>query len=201
MRVLSIAVLVILAGCTGADETSTSTATEGEVPIAEEHSGVYIKTIGNEVVEFLPESTPPEHMEWAGVYVSPSPDDVPSVPMSTEGARCMESVAGEAEEYLQEHVDNQGDGVTIRYLPARGASGENGPRPAFMIANGTNLNKELVRRGYAIVESDASENVSTVLRPLETDARNENRGIWQCTSAAPASPEYGGTDGDGYLTD
>jgi endonuclease YncB( thermonuclease family) len=113
------------------------------------------------------------------VHVSVTPGEFEGVP-DTEAARgCLERVGEQASVYVRDRLD--GARVTLHTDPQAARRGGFGRLLGYLVVNGTNLNHDLVARGYGRVY-DSSFTQRDRFYAAETDAQSTARRVWTCRS-------------------
>lgn len=180
-RVLAVAALVLLAGCTvnvsvdgggtppAGDGATTRTATVVEV-VDGDTVDVRYANGSRETVRLLGVDTPEVHVEVA-------PDEYESVPDTDAGRACLEQWGERASGFARERLA----GATVTVATDRQADrrGSYGRLLAYVTVQGTDesFNHALLQQGYARLYSSEFTRLAEY-RALEDEAQRENRGLW-----------------------
>jgi micrococcal nuclease len=123
-------------------------------------------------------------VKLAGITLSPDYSELDGIPDSYNAVKCTDRVYDEAQSYLDRTAP---EGSRVRVL----VDG-NDSEYSYIWLNGTSLNEELLSQGYAfILEQHSSYSALNHFENVESQARENERGIWGCLD------EYGGTRFDG----
>jgi micrococcal nuclease len=118
-----------------------------------------------------------------------APGEFPGVPDTEAGRQCLREAGQAATAFTAERVE--GERVGLRFDPNLDRRGYHGRLLAYVVADGSTLNRELVERGHARVY-DAPFAERERFESAVDAAVDAGRGLWRC-----ADPDAGGTDGGG----
>lgn len=166
---LFMAVTVIACGCISVPPT---VETEAEVTEVVDGDTAKLKFDNRtEEVRFRGVDTPETN-------TANSPREFEGVPDSEAGGNCLRGWGENASRYVKEKI--AGENVTLEYSPLPYFKrGDYGRLLGTIHYNGTDLNRELVRKGYGRMYGEDGE-----YRQEEIDAKLEVRGVWNCQGAS-----------------
>jgi micrococcal nuclease len=175
MRRLVLAVILccLAAGCVGplaaGDAATTDNATVTHV-VDGDTIDVRFDDGRDERIRLLGIDTPEVHVET-------SPGEFEGVPNTTAARECLRAVGQNASRMVRTRID--GMLVRIETDPVADRRGGYDRLLAYVIADGTNLNRLLVAEGYARVYDTTFTERETFER-AEARAMDEGRGVWRC---------------------
>lgn len=113
------------------------------------------------------------------VNVEAQPEDFEDVPNNEAGRECLREWGDKAKEYAE---DLDGENMTLRQDPVQDLRGDYGRLLGYLEFNNSSdsFNYMLVEEGYARVYVSRFEEKQRFLE-AETEAREKNKGIWECT--------------------
>lgn len=92
---------------------------------------------------------------------------------------CLKRYSYEASEYTESWLAEHQDPV-LKGDPFTDDRGSYGRRLRYVEQGGSQLNRELVERGYARVYTDSDFSEKSRFLSLEIEARSADRGLWSC---------------------
>lgn len=125
-----------------------------------------------------------DYVSLAGVTLSPDYSELDGIPDSYNAVECTDRVYEESQSYIARTAP-EGSRATVL------VDGNNSEY-SYVWLNGTSLNEELLSKGYAFIpDQHSSYSAHNHFRDVEKQARENERGIWDCLD------ESGGTRFDG----
>jgi Micrococcal nuclease (thermonuclease) homologs len=114
------------------------------------------------------------------VDTSVNPAEFEGVPNTAAGRECLSEYADQASASVTERL--QDETVTLQFDSAADRRGSFGRLLGYILANGTNLNYDLVSTGLARV-FDSSFGQSDRFYTAESTAQQDQTGLWECRDA------------------
>lgn len=113
------------------------------------------------------------------VHVETSPGEFEGVPNTTAARECLRAVGENASATVRERVGSRQ--VRLEIDPLADRRGGYDRLLAYVLIDGTNLNRALVAEGYArVYETEFSER--DAFEAAESNAMAADRGVWRCRS-------------------
>jgi len=110
-------------------------------------------------------------------------------------AACLDNWADRATTFVESSVE--GEKVRIEFDENEGRRGYYGRLLTYTYAEEAHLNYQLVRQGYGRVYTEGSFVMKDRFLEAEKEARNQNRGLWGCSTDTSSSTDIGGASGEG----
>jgi micrococcal nuclease len=178
-RLLPVLVLFVTAGCVGATPDASATATpDGEVTVRVTHVvdgdtvDVRFADGREDTVRLLGVDTPEVHAEN-------DPSEFEGVPDTSAGRDCLRRHGERATAYAEERL--AGREVTLRFDAVADRRGGYDRLLAYIEVDGRSFNAALLERGHArLYDSTFAERDRYA--SLETEARENGRGVWSCAA-------------------
>ena len=176
--VLSVALVLALAGCAGVVTDDASRTTErSAVTVVEVVDGDTVEVEypngTRETVRLLGVDTPE-------VNVENDPGEFESVPDTEAGRECLRDWGHRASEFARAELD--GESVTLVIDPASDRRGGYDRLLAYVDYDGGRFNERLVERGYARLY-DARFADRDRYAAAEERARENGTGLWECADS------------------
>lgn len=196
-RLLTLLVLVALAGCTvgvsdtpadGADTPVTLPETNGTnltLSSAERVSVEVTNVVDGDTIDVRLPNGSEDTVRLLGVdtpevYADNDPSEFDGVPDTEAGAECLRDAGNDATAYITERLD--GGNVTLVFDPNADRRGGYGRLLAYVSVDDRNLNYDLVATGHArVYVTDFAFRSS--FDTAEQRARDQQRGLWRCQRA------------------
>lgn len=198
-RLLTLLVLVALAGCTvsvsdsPADNADTpapgtlpdANGTNLTLPSAERVSVEVTNVVDGDTIDVrLPDGSEDTvrllGVDTPEVYADNNPEEFEGVPDTEAGAECLRDAGNESTAYVTERLDT--GNVTLVFDPNADRRGGYGRLLAYVIVDDRNFNYDLVATGHARLY-DTDFVFRERFDAAEQQARDQQRGLWRCQQA------------------
>ena len=166
--------------------TPTQTTTPDQPSVVVEVTGV----TDGDTIDILFQNGTEDTVRLLGVdtpetYGSTTPGEFEGVPDSEAGRDCLRDQGQEATAYMMDRL--AGESVRLVFDSQSDRRGSFNRLLAYVVADGENVNYQLVSEGYARVYDSTFEQ-SDRFYAAENDAQSSERGVWVCRDVVTPTP-------------
>lgn len=185
---LCVLALGVVSGCVTVDAPATGTDA-GTTAIAESSTVTILRVVDGDTVKVAYKNGTEDTVRLVGVdtpevHTENTPDEFEGVPNTGAGRDCLDRWGETASMFAREELaDTTARLMLDENLDRRGYYGR---LLAYVIVDGENFNRRLVEEGYARVYDSEFTRKPTFLE-LETNARENATGLWECATESPPS--------------